>query len=218
MASKNPLTAGFPPRDVGTKEDGMVHNSEQASDSEVKHSMAIIHGNAPNDNTLDTNFQESVQKAEAITIAWTLKALIVAYSVIWCVYFVQGIVIGVGGALLPYVTSDFAAHSLIPTTGVLSQVIGGIANLCIAKILGVLGRHSGFLLCVIIATLGLIMAASCNGVEKAKRQGVIPARTPAGRTLLQSVLHYVHDFNVVGLLLLSAGFAFLLLPFNLYTM
>ena len=165
MASKNPLTAGFPPRDVGTKEDGMVHNSEQASDSEVKHSMAIIHGNAPNDNTLDTNFQESVQKAEAITIAWTLKALIVAYSVIWCVYFVQGIVIGVGGALLPYVTSDFAAHSLIPTTGVLSQVIGGIANLCIAKILGVLGRHSGFLLCVIIATLGLIMAASCNGVE-----------------------------------------------------
>lgn len=54
--------------------------------------------------------------------------------------------------------------------------------------------------------------------KKAKRQGVIPARTPAGRTLLQSVLHYVHDFNVVGLLLLSAGFAFLLLPFNLYTM
>lgn len=307
--SNDSSTASCPPHGVDTKEGGRIHNTEQGSDSEVKHSVDIVHGDAPDDNTIDTNFQAGVQKAEAVTIAWSLKALILAYAVIWCVYFVQGIVTGVSGALLPYVTSDFAAHSLIPTTGVLSQVIGGVTNLCIAKILDVFGRHSGFLLCVVIATLGLIMSASCNGVEayaasqvfytvgvnglgyclsvfiadtsslrhrglmqallnspyiitawlagpistsflngpgwrwafgmesvllpvvgfslfalfmyhyrKAKRQGIIPAREQRGRTFFQSVVHYAQEFDVLGLLLLSAGFAFLLLPFNLYTM
>ncbi|KAF2439233.1 MFS general substrate transporter [Karstenula rhodostoma CBS 690.94] len=270
-----------------------------------------VHGNAANDQSIDTNFQAGVQKAEAITIAWSLRALVVAYVAIWFVYFVQGIVTGVSGALLPYVTSDFAAHSLIPTTSVLSQVIGGVTNLCIAKILDIFGRPHGFLVCVGLATIGLIIAASCTSVEvyaasqvfytiginglgyclsvfiadtsslrhrglmqallnspyiitawlagpisaaflnangtgwrwafgmesiilpsvalplfglfmyhykKAKREGIIPTKATSGRTFWQTTMHYVHEFDLFGLLLLSSGFAFLLLPFNLYTM
>ncbi|KAF2420727.1 MFS general substrate transporter [Tothia fuscella] len=270
--------------------------------------LDIVHGNAPNDKSIDTNFQAGVQKAEAVTIAWSLTALLIAYGIIWLVYFVQGIVIGTSNALIPYVTSDFAAHSLIPTTSVMSQVIGGVTNLCIAKVLDIFGRPHGFLLCVSFATIGLIMAASCINVEsyaasqvfytvginglgyclsvfiadtsslrhrglmqallnspylitawlagpistsflngagwrwafgmesillpvvafplfalfmfhyrKAKRDGVIPMRTKSGRTFGQSISHYVQEFDLVGLLLLSMGFAFFLLPFNLYT-
>jgi hypothetical protein len=50
------------------------------------------------------------------------------------------------------------------------------------------------------------------------RDGIIPTGVKSGRTIGQSVVYYVHEFDVVGLVLLSAGFAFFLLPFNLYTM
>lgn len=292
-----------------TKEISTSPEPDQDIITEPKHTVEKVHGNAANDQSVDTNFQAGVQKAEAITIAWSLKVLIVAYVAIWCVYFVQGIVNGVTGALLPYVTSDFAAHSLLPTTGVMSQVIGGVTNLCIAKILDIFGRPHGFLLCVTLATVGLIMAAGCNGVEayaasqvfytvgvnglgyclsvfiadttslhhrglmqalcnspyiitawlagpisesflegtgwrwafgmmsillpgvalplfgvftfqyrRAKRDGIIPPRPQTGRTFFQSTVYYVHQFDLIGLLLISAGFAFFLLPFNLYTM
>lgn len=308
MTFNDSSTAGYPPRENDTKEVGKIHTSEQSSNSELKHSVDVVHGNAPNDRSIDTDFQAGVQKAEAVTIAWSLTALVVAYVAIWFVYFVQGIVTGVSNALLPYVTSDFAAHSLIPTTSVLSQVIGGVTNLCIAKILDIFGRPHGFLLCAVLGTIGLIMAASCNGVEayaasqvfytvginglgyclsvfiadtsslrhrglmqallnspymitawlagpistsflngsgwrwafgmesillpgiafplfglfmfhyrKAKKEGIIPARTQSGRTIWQSAVHYMREFDVIGLLLISTGFAFLLLPFNLYT-
>lgn len=304
MASNNQSPASA----IDTKEISSIHDSELDANSGLKHSVDKIQGNAANDQSLDTNFQAGVQKAEATTIAWSLKALVVAYFVIWLVYFVQGIVTGVSNALLPYVTSDFAAHSLLPTTSVLSQVIGGVTNLGIAKILDIFGRPHGFLLCVALATLGLIMAASCNGVEayaasqvfyivgvnglgyclsvfiadtsslrhrglmqallnspyiitawlagpistsflnssgwrwafgmesillpgvalplfglfmyhyrKAKAEGIVPARPKSGRKLWQSIVHYVHEFDLMGLLLISAGFAFFLLPFNMYT-
>jgi hypothetical protein len=54
--------------------------------------------------------------------------------------------------------------------------------------------------------------------RKAKKEGIIPVWTQSGRTLWQSAVHYMHEFDVIGLLLISTGFAFLLLPFNLYTM
>jgi MFS family permease len=304
MAFNNSSPAGA----IDTKEISTVHSPELDTDSELKHTGDKILGNAVNDRSVDTNFQAGVQKAEAITIAWSRNGLIVAYVAIWFVYFVQGIVNGASNALLPYVTSDFAAHSLLPTTSVMSQVIGGVTNLCIAKILDIFGRPHGFLLCVSFATIGLIMAASCNGVEayaasqvfytigvnglgyclsvfiadttslrnrglvqalltspyiitawlagpistsflngsgwrwafgmesillpcvglplfglfmyhyrKAKRDGIIQTRAKSGRTFWQSTVHYVQEFDLMGLLLISAGFAFFLLPFNLYT-
>ncbi|KAL2067228.1 hypothetical protein VTL71DRAFT_1652 [Oculimacula yallundae] len=101
---------------------------------ELKHSLERMHRNSLNEKSTDINFQPGVQKAEAITLAWSMNALIVAYVVIWRVYFVPGIVTRLSSALMPFVASDFAAHSLLPTTSILSQVIGGVTNLCIAKI------------------------------------------------------------------------------------
>ncbi|EHK45528.1 hypothetical protein TRIATDRAFT_128042 [Trichoderma atroviride IMI 206040] len=258
-------------------------------------------------NTINTTFQPGVQDIEAVTITWSRTWLIVAYVLIWITYFIQGLVTGVTGALLPYVTSAFAEHSLTPTTGILSAVIGGVTNLSIAKVLDIFGRSQGYLLCIVLCTVGLIMSAACNNVEayaasqvfytvgingigyslsvfvadtsslrhrglmqafvsspnlitcwlsgpistaflngagwrwafgmftilvpavtlplsglfmwqfsKAKKLGLIASRQ-SGRTPWQSIAYYCREFDAVGLFLLSAGVAFFLLPFNLYT-
>jgi len=299
-----------------------------SSDPEVEHKTALSQvGNAPHesshgsekdaeylsntpdgDNTVDTNFQAGVQDIEAVTLSWTTGALVTAYILIWLVYFIQGLVGQISSALIPYVTSSFALHSLTPTTSVLSSVIGGVTNLSIAKVLDVFGRPQGFLLCSILATVGLVMSAACNNVEayaasqifytvgingvgyslsvfvadtsslrhrgliqalaassslitawlggpistaflngagwrwafgmesilvpavtlplfglftyhyfKAKKQGLVPQRS-SGRTFWESFKYYMREFDAVGLFTLSTGFAFFLLPFNLYTL
>lgn len=78
---------------------------------------------------------------------------------------VEGMLNGTAGALTPYVTSAFALHSLTPTVGIISSVIGGVTNLTLAKILDVFGRPQGYLCCIILATIGLAMMAACNTVE-----------------------------------------------------
>jgi MFS family permease len=122
-------------------------------------------GSTSSEDIVDTHFQAGVQDIEAVTISWSTISLVTAYILIWLIYFVQGLVTGVSSALLPYVTSSFALHSLTPTTGVVSSVIGGVTNLSIAKTLDIFGRPQGFLFCVALATLGLIIAAACNNVE-----------------------------------------------------
>ncbi|CAG2008709.1 unnamed protein product [Fusarium graminearum] len=117
------------------------------------------------DSAVDTDVQHGIQEIEAVTLSWSKTSLLVAFVLIWLVYFVQGLVGGISGALLPYVTSDFAMHSLTATTSVMSFVIGGVTNLSIAKTLDVFGRPQGFMFCAITATIGLIMSAACNNVE-----------------------------------------------------
>ncbi|KAK3202588.1 hypothetical protein GRF29_154g115386 [Pseudopithomyces chartarum] len=265
------------------------------------------HSNEDADQTVDTDFQKGVQEIEAVTIVWSKGSMIAAFAMMWIIYFVQGLAGSVGGALLPYVTSAFAMHSLTATTGVVSAIIGGISNLSIAKILDVFGRPQGFFIAAVIATIGLIMSAACTNVEmysasqvfytigmngigysmsvfiadsttlhnrglvqaltsspgmitvwiggpistaflagsgwrwafgmlsilvpavtaplfvlftyrfiQAKRRGLVPA-CDSGRTTLQSLHYYAQEFDLIGLICLSAGVAFFLLPFNLYT-
>ncbi|CAK7208003.1 hypothetical protein SEUCBS139899_010837 [Sporothrix eucalyptigena] len=52
--------------------------------------------------------------------------------------------------------------------------------------------------------------------QKAKKFGLYPVK-PSDRTFWESTKHYVVAFDVVGLLLSSAGFSLLLLPFSLAT-
>ncbi|KAK6531922.1 hypothetical protein TWF694_003086 [Orbilia ellipsospora] len=282
----------------------IVQEGTQESENGSNHQSAT----KSEDYIVDFSFQKGVQDVEAITIYWSRTALIVSYVLIWLVYFVQGLVSGVSGALLPYVTSDFADHSLTATTGILSSVICGVTNLSIGKALDIFGRPQGFLFCVVIAVIGLVISATCNNVEayaasqvfylvgingigftlnvfladttslrhrglvvalcstayvitpwlggpissaflngagwrwafgvesilvpvvtlplfglfmyhfsKAKKQGIVPTRA-SGRSHWESLVYHMREFDAVGLFLLSAGAAFSLLPFNLYTM
>lgn len=67
--------------------------------------------------------------------------------------------------------------------------------------------------CITMPLYGLLLA----NLRKAKKLGLVP-EDKSGRTAVQSFLHYCREFDAVGLLLISAGVALFLLPFNLYTL
>ncbi|CAH0048198.1 unnamed protein product [Clonostachys solani] len=262
------------------------------------------------DSAPDADTQVGIQNIQATTLAWTTRSLVFAFVMIWLTYFVEGMLSASLVALTPYVTSNFALHSLTPTVSILSSVIGGVTNLTLAKILDVFGRPQGYLFCVVLATVGLIMMAACNNVEsyaaaqvfqtvgnngiqysltvliadtstlrnrglvqsiasspnlitgwlagsiasgflalgpegwrwafgmftimvpaitlplsglflknyfKAKKLGLVQSKENHGNAL-QSFIYYCRQFDAVGLLLISAGVALFLLPFNLYTL
>ncbi|KAL6696924.1 major facilitator superfamily domain-containing protein, partial [Trichoderma pleuroticola] len=52
---------------------------------------------------------------------------------------------------------------------------------------------------------------------KAKKQGIITSTKKEAKSPLQQFLYYCREFDAIGLLLLTAGLALFLLPFNLYT-
>lgn len=252
--------------------------------------------------------QAGVQKIEALATAWSNTALITAYLLIWVVYFVMLMQQAATAALVPYVTSAFQHHSLTPTVGVLSSVIGGVCNLTVAKILDIFGRPQGYAASLLIATIGLVMMAATYSVEMyaaaqvfwtvgnnallytvnifvadtstLRNRGLMTALTSSPniitiwlggpiaeaflngpgwrwcfgvlavivpilclpllvlllvnsarvsnqdisaekdseKTFWQLLRYYAREFDAVGLLLITAGLALFLLPFNLYTL
>lgn len=53
-----------------------------------------------------------------------------------------------------YVTSSFSQHGLLATTSVMSNIIGGVSKLTIAKIIDIWGRVEGFTLVVGLLVMG----------------------------------------------------------------
>ncbi|KAG5944689.1 hypothetical protein E4U53_006829 [Claviceps sorghi] len=114
---------------------------------------------------LGDNVQRGVQTMEAMTSVWTKTALAAAYAIIWLVYFVDSLQQATTGNLTPYVTSAFGQHSLTPTVGIVSNIIGGVFKLTLAKVLDVFGRPQGYLASIILTTLGLVIMAVCRSLE-----------------------------------------------------
>lgn len=84
---------------------------------------------------------------------------------IYLIYVCDSLQQQITGVFRPYVTSNFNLHSLTATTGILSNLISGLARLPLSKILDVWGRAEGFCIMVFMLTLGLIMMAACDSVE-----------------------------------------------------
>ncbi|GAB0131986.1 hypothetical protein EsDP_00000437 [Epichloe bromicola] len=122
-------------------------------------------GSGERGRLLGGDLQEGVQKIEAMTSVWTKTALVVAYMMIWVIYFVDSLQQATTGNLTPYVTSAFKQHSLTPTVSIMSHILGGVFKLTLAKVLDVFGRPHGYLLSIILTTLGLVMMALCRDVE-----------------------------------------------------
>ncbi|KAK4062978.1 hypothetical protein Trihar35433_8773 [Trichoderma harzianum] len=53
---------------------------------------------------------------------------------------------------------------------------------------------------------------------KAKKQGIVTSKRTKSNSSLQQFLYYCREFDAIGLLLLTAGLALFLLPFNLYAL
>ncbi|PHH88886.1 hypothetical protein CDD83_6916 [Cordyceps sp. RAO-2017] len=280
---------------------------ESVGDSSEPYARSASHGNDTGSDADAADVQAGVRNVEATTQVWTRNHVIAAYVLIWLIYFVDSTHQVMAGGLDPYVTSAFRQHSLTPTTGILSQLVGGLFKLPLAKILDIWGRPQGFSLATLLLTVGLVMMAACKNVEtyaaaqvfywvgfngmgytmsvfiadtsalenralmfaflyspfiitswiggpvgssflygagwrwafgtfaiatplvsvplialflsnfrKAKARGLVPRREKTGRTWLESVRHYLVEFDVVGLLLITGGLALFLLSFSLY--
>lgn len=72
---------------------------------------------------------------------------------------------GTEGALTPFVISDFRGHSQAPAVFIMSGIIGGIFYLPLAKILNIIGLPAGYMLCIILTSLGLVLMTACTSVQ-----------------------------------------------------
>ena len=84
---------------------------------------------------------------------------------IFLVFFVNSIQQQTTGQFLPYVTSAFSSHSLIPVIGIVSNITTGVMKPPLAKILDVFGRCEGLILSLLFSIIGLILMASCTSVR-----------------------------------------------------
>jgi MFS family permease len=142
-----------------------VVEGPQVSEKDREAAAVTNAGQESDSDGVDITAQKGVQKIEAITKVWSTQHLILAYLMIWVIYFIDAMESGLSALLTPYVTSAFLEHSLTSTTGVMSSLIGGISKLTLAKILDIWGRPQGFMVCVVLLTCGLIMMAACQNVE-----------------------------------------------------
>lgn len=246
-----------------------------------------------------------VQKAEAAALVWPKWAVYCTYAWIWLCFFMLALQQGMTTNFNLTAYADFYKSPQLTTAAVVSEIIGGVIKLPIAKLLNVWGRAEAFIFFVCVYELGMIILAACDGPNsyaagyvlywigydalylimdvfvadtsglrnrafafafvgtpfictaftaplaaqsylnhstwrwgygsfciimffvftplavvfkfytlKAQKMGLFK-REPSGRTTMQSIIHYFHEFDVVGCAILMAAFLLFLLPFNL---
>ncbi|KXG51688.1 Major facilitator superfamily domain, general substrate transporter [Penicillium griseofulvum] len=112
-----------------------------------------------------SEFQGGVQRVRAITSAWSTKTLILMFILLYLVSFVDALLSSVESSLNPYITSSFHKHGLLTVVSVVSTILGGSSKLTLAKIIDIWGRVEGFLIMLLLVTIGLIMKATCTSME-----------------------------------------------------
>ncbi|KAJ5015432.1 Siderophore iron transporter [Colletotrichum sp. SAR 10_99] len=112
-----------------------------------------------------TEPQNGVKKIQAITSAWSWRALILTYIFIWITSYTHSMQQQMNSNLAPYVTSSFQRHGLTATTGIVASIAGGVSQLPFAKILNVFGRVEAYILAHALCCFGLILMAVCRNVE-----------------------------------------------------
>ncbi|OTA99096.1 hypothetical protein M426DRAFT_325440 [Hypoxylon sp. CI-4A] len=113
----------------------------------------------------DVGIQNGIRQADAINQVWSRAALILAYSFIFLCSFANTLQYQIMSNLMPYVVSEFSAHSLIPTIGIIASIMSGILKLPIAKMIDSWGRPQGLAFTIALATFGLVLMAACRDVK-----------------------------------------------------
>lgn len=82
---------------------------------------------------------------------------------IWLCFFLLALQSSIGNTIIQTAYSHFAAAPQASTAQILSNVIGGVFKLPIAKLLNIWGRAEGLALFIVVYLVGIIILASCNG-------------------------------------------------------
>ncbi|EFX05040.1 siderochrome-iron transporter [Grosmannia clavigera kw1407] len=256
-------------------------------------------------NSVTTDAQLGVQKAEAAALVWPRWAMYGTYGWIWVCFFMLALQQSILSNVTYYAYSAFSTAPQLATANILASIIGGVLKLPIAKVLNIWGRCEGFLVFLAIYLLGMIVLASSSGPNsyaagytlywigydalyfimdvfvadtsglrnrafafafastpfictaftgpraaqsflehstwrwaigsfciiqvfvfaplgcvfkyfeiRARKAGLWVPR-PSGRSRLQSLVHYFHEFDIIGAFLLMAAWVLFLLPFSL---
>lgn len=136
----------------------------------------------------DSEAQEGVQQADAVTLVWTKSALVLAYAFIFVNFCLTSMEQQTTANLLPFVVSDFSAHSLIPAIGIASFILSGVLRLPVAKIIDTWGRPQGLAAMVAIATVGLAMMAVCSSATTYAAAQILHAVGFSGFTYILDII------------------------------
>ncbi|KAM5523951.1 siderophore iron transporter mirb [Fusarium oxysporum f. sp. phaseoli] len=109
--------------------------------------------------------QAGVRQVEAITAVWSTRMLWTVFVLLYFINIIDAVLQHVQSSLTPYVTSTFAQHGLLATTGVVSSIVGGVCQLTIAKVIDIWGRGQGYAVMLVLCVVGLIVKATCDSVE-----------------------------------------------------
>jgi hypothetical protein len=82
----------------------------------------------------------------------------------WLIYLTNGFQSQINYTLVPYASSEWESHSLIPVIGVVANCMTAAVYIPLSKILDLWGRAEGFLLMVLFATIGMIMMAASQNL------------------------------------------------------
>jgi hypothetical protein len=152
-----------------------VNNAELGTPSDEK-----VDDESVNQARGDSEVQDGVKKIEAVATVWTKKELYLAYAgcvfafcvahVFWSpidadkaarrgfsvflIFFFNALQQQVTGNLTAYVTSSFSMHSLVSTISIVSNIVGGVFKLPMAKMLDIWGRAEVFLLMLTFTVIG----------------------------------------------------------------
>lgn len=136
----------------------------------------------------DSEAQEGVQQADAVTLVWTKSALVLAYAFIFLNFCLTSMEQQTTANLLPFVVSDFSAHSLIPAIGIASFILSGVLRLPVAKVIDTWGRPQGLAAMVAIATVGLAMMAGCSSAATYAAAQILHAVGFSGFTYILDII------------------------------
>lgn len=82
----------------------------------------------------------------------------------WFIYLTNGFQSSVNWTLQPYAVSEWESHSLIPVINVVASSMQAAVFIPLSKILDLWGRAEGFLLMVVMATIGMAMMAGSHNL------------------------------------------------------
>ncbi|KAJ6789632.1 hypothetical protein PWT90_08487 [Aphanocladium album] len=145
----------------GDVKHGDTESGKRFSDDEIRE----VNEDGRTSETSSVHMQDGVKRVEAITTVWSKNTMIVMFILLYLVSFVDTLLQSVQGALTPYVTSSFQAHSLLAVTEILAFILGGVCTLAIAKVIDIWGRAEGFAVMILMIIVGMIMKAACINVE-----------------------------------------------------
>lgn len=129
----------------------------------------------------------SVETKEFYRQAWSKKLLIVAYSILFFVAFVETFAGDSTSSLDSYATSNFDAHALIATAAVVYKITAIVTYPILAKISDFFGRAEGFGFSVLIYSMSYVLYAACRNVQSYVCAEILYAIGKVGYRVFQQI-------------------------------